>query len=251
MGNRVTKPQYRNNRPQMIKTIKTDNWSWAVFSPENYPPAVYFRKLASKFSDSDFDSMPLNEINQACAKLSDNITLIVDNDKDDVTLDYLFDRIKVSVFRHGIKGVVLDPWNELIHDIGAREDIYLNKVLRKIKRFIRKYDLSFWLVAHPRNPKRNNDGTYPRITAYDIAGGYAWFAKADNVFSVWRDKTNSQLPIEVEIQKIKYKTDGTLGTCFFHWDYDSGNYKSVSSSLDEGVQDCQGRTVNGQPGETW
>ena len=50
--------------------------------------------------------------------------------------------------------------------------------MRKIKRFIRKYDLSFWLVAHPRNPKRNNDGTYPRITAYDIAGGYAYSTRA-------------------------------------------------------------------------
>jgi len=217
----------------MMNTVKQYGLKWAVFSPENYPPQVYFRKLAEKYTEKSFDDFKEHDLQTSVEDLSDYVKLIVDNDQDDVTLDYLFERIRALVFRHGIKGVILDPWNEVIHQIGAREDLYLNKVLRKIKRFIRKYDLTFWLVAHPKNPAKDKDGNYYKITAYDIAGGYAWFAKADNVFSVWRDKADNSAPVEVDIQKIKQKTDGQIGTCYFYYQYNTGRYISHRSSTDE------------------
>lgn len=233
----------------MINTIQQYGVRWAVFSPENYPPQVYFKKLSEKFTGRDFNMLSDNELGQTIVDLSDKIDLIVDNDEDEVSIDYLFERIRALVFRHGVKAVIIDPWNEIEHQIGQREDLYLNKVLRKIKRFIRKYDISFWLVAHPKNPTRKQDGTYNKITAFDIAGGYAWFAKADNIFSIWRDKQDFKKPVEVEIQKIKQKTDGQLGTVKFFYDFDNGRYKSVASSLDED-QVCESagsKTVNGLP----
>jgi twinkle protein len=216
----------------MINTVKNYGLKWAVFSPENYPPQVYFRKLSEKYCDKSFKNFEDHDIKTGIEDLSEYIKMIVDNEEDDVTIDYLFQRIRVLVFRHGIKGVIVDPWNELLHDIGGREDLYLNKVLRRIKRFIRKYDLTFWLVAHPKNPAKDKDGNYYKITAYDIAGGYAWFAKADNIFSVWRNKTDNTQPVEVDIQKIKQKTDGELGTCYFYYQYDTGHFNSVKSSLE-------------------
>ena len=234
----------------MINTVKQYGIKWAVFSPENYPPQVYYKKLAEKYMSIGFDALTQYDHLDAICGLSDKVKLIVDTDEEDVTIDYLFQRIRTLVFRFGVKGVIVDPWNEIAHDIGAREDIYLNKVLRRIKRFIRKYDLTFWLVAHPKNPKKNQDGTYPKITAYDIAGGYAWFAKADQVFSVWRDKTNNSKPVEVDFQKIKQKTDGKLCTTYFYYDYDTGKYTCNGSSLSNNeVVDKGGINVNGIPQE--
>ena len=231
----------------MINMIKTYGVRWAVFSPENYPPQVYYKKLAEKYNNKSFPEMNENEINLSRSDLSGSVKLIIDNDTDEVTVDYLLERIRVLVFRFGVRAVIIDPWNEIDHNIGSREDLYLNKILRKIKRFIRKYDVSLWLVAHPKNPKMLADGTYPRVTAYDIAGGYAWFAKADNVFSVWRDKENPNEPVEVNIQKIKQKTDGELGICYFDYDKRTGRYKSVGSSLDPHpiCEDRGGVNVNG------
>ena len=231
----------------MINTIKNHNIKWAVFSPENYPPQVYYKKLSEKFHKAPFNSFTDQDHIEAIVGLSDKVKLIVDTDEEDVTIDYLFERLRTLVFRHGIKGVVIDPWNEILHDIGAREDIYLNKVLRRIKRFIRKYDLTFWLIAHPRNPKKNQDGTYPKVTAYDIAGGYAWFAKADQVFSVYRDKSDTSKPVEVDFQKIKQKTDGKLCTAYFFYNYDDGTYECTGSSLGySNVEDMGGVNVNGK-----
>jgi twinkle protein len=235
----------------MINTVHNYGAKWAVFSPENYPVKVYFRKLSEKYESMNFSQFQESTLKNSISELSNHIHLIVDNDKDDVTMDYLFERIRTLVFRKGIKAVIIDPWNEISHVMGEREDQYLAKMLRKIKRFIRKYDLSFWLVAHPKNPQRNKDGNYNKITAYDIAGGYTWNAKADNIFSVWRDRQNNKKPVEVDILKIKYKTDGELGTCRFFYQYSTGKFQSCGSSLDDPteVEDRGGATVNGKWGE--
>ena len=230
----------------MINTIQKYGISWGVFSPENYPVKVYFRKLAEKYEGENFDNMSEQTVKQSISELSGYINLIVDNEEDEVTIEYLFERIRALVFRAGIKGVILDPWNEVTHDIGPREDLYIAKVLRKIKKFIRKYDLSFWLVVHPRNPTRNSDGTYNKVTAYDISGGSMFNNKADNIFSIWRDKSDIRKPVEVDILKIKQKTDGALGTCYFHYQFKDGTYQSCRSSLDEldKVVDYGGASVN-------
>lgn len=232
----------------MINTVHNYGAKWAVFSPENYPVKVYFRKLSEKYENMNFSQFQESTLKNSISELSNHIHLIVDNDKDDVTMDYLFERIRTLVFRKGIKAVIIDPWNEISHVMGEREDQYLAKMLRKVKRFIRKYDLSFWLVAHPKNPQRNKDGNYNKITAYDIAGGYTWNAKADNIFSVWRDRQDKKKPVEVDILKIKYKTDGELGTCKFWYQYSTGKFHSCGSSLDNptDVEDKGGATVNGQ-----
>ena len=232
----------------MINTVHTYGAKWAVFSPENYPVKVYFRKLSEKYESMNFNDFQEQTLKNSITELSNHIHLIVDNDKDDVTMDYLFERIRTLVFRKGIKAVIIDPWNEISHVMGEREDQYLAKMLRKVKRFIRKYDLSFWLVAHPRNPSRDKDGNYNKITAYDIAGGYTWNAKADNIFSVWRDRQDNKKPVEVDILKIKYKTDGELGTCRFFYQYATGKFQSCGSSIDDptDVEDKGGATVNGQ-----
>lgn len=231
----------------MVNTIHNYGAKWAVFSPENYPAKVYFRKLSEKYEGENFNTFNETTLSNSINELSNYVNLIVDNDKDEVTMDYLFERIRTLVFRKGIKGVIIDPWNEIEHTIGSREDIYLAKMLRKIKRFIRKYDLSFWLVAHPKNPQRDKNGNYNKITAYDIAGGYTWNAKADNIFSVWRDRQDKKKPVEIDILKIKYKTDGDLGTCRYFYQYDTGKFKSCGSSLDDltKVEDKGGANVNG------
>lgn len=233
----------------VISTVKEYGLKWVIFSPENNPSAVYFRKLAAKYCRKGFDRMTDTEVDIATEDLSDHIQLLVDSEEEDISIDYILERVKALVFRHGIKGVVLDPWNEILNETGAREDLYISKVLRKIKRFARVYDLTFWIVAHPKNPKMLNDGSYPRITAYDIVGGYAWFAKADNLFSVWRDKANHHNPVEIDIQKIKQKTDGKEGICYLRYDYESGTYTSAGSSLDDPseVADLGGVNVNGFP----
>ena len=94
----------------MINMVQTYGVKWAVFSPENYPPQVYYKKLAEKYSAKGFDEMGENEINLSRSDLSGSVKLIIDNDTDEVTVDYLLERIRVLVFRFGVRAVIIDPW---------------------------------------------------------------------------------------------------------------------------------------------
>ena len=58
----------------------------------------------------------------------------------------------VSDPRFGIRGLVIDPYNELDHQRpGAMSETeYVSQMLTKIKRFAQHHDVHVWFVAHPR-----------------------------------------------------------------------------------------------------
>ena len=57
--------------------------------------------------------------------------------KDDApTPDYMMKVFTETIIKYNIDGVVIDPFNQLDHDRGGRDDIYLEKFYNKWKRFI-------------------------------------------------------------------------------------------------------------------
>ena len=68
--------------------------------------------------------------------------------------------------RYGIRGLVIDPYNELDHqrDRSVTETEYVSKMLTKIKRFAQMNEVHVWFVAHPRQMmpgwKGEPPGTY-------------------------------------------------------------------------------------------
>jgi twinkle protein len=71
-----------------------------------------------------------------------------------MNLEYFLDLCRVAVLRHGVRLVILDPWNEIEHKTrqGENETQYIGRALRAIKRFAKVYDVAFWIVAHPTKP---------------------------------------------------------------------------------------------------
>lgn len=57
-----------------------------------------------------------------------------------------------QVRRFGIRGLVIDPYNELDHQRPSfmSETEYVSQMLTKIKRFAQHHDVHVWFVAHPR-----------------------------------------------------------------------------------------------------
>ena len=135
-----------------------------------------------------------------------------DRDDDMMNVDTILSRAKKLVYRHGIKILVIDPWNEVEHSIpaGMREDQYISIQLAKIRRFARVHDVHVFVIAHPKNLEKDKNGNYPPPTAYDIAGGAMWRNKADNILCVFRpDMKNSST--EVYVQKIRFRRNGKAG----------------------------------------
>jgi len=144
--------------------------------------------------------------------------------EDKLTVDGILDLAKHVILKKGIKGMVIDPWNEIDHTRPGNltETEYISYSLTKVRRFARQYGLHIWLVAHPTKLRKDEKGKYPVPTAYDISGSAAWRNKADNCISVYRH-IESNL-VEIHVQKIRFKQVGKIGMVTLKYDNMTGRY---------------------------
>lgn len=93
--------------------------------------------------------------------------------------------------RYGIRGLVIDPYNELDHRRPAHqlETEYVSQMLTKIKRFAQHHDVHVWFVAHPKQ-LREWKGQAPNL--YDISGSAHFINKCDNGVVIHRNRDPDQ-----------------------------------------------------------
>jgi len=148
--------------------------------------------------------------------------------EDSLTIPALLHTAKQLVARHGIRGLIIDPWNEFDHQRGtATETEYISTSLTQIRRFARTYGVHVWLVAHPQKLYRKDDGSYPVPTPYDISGSAHWRNKADNCLTVWRDENDPEAPVRLYVQKIRFREIGKIGMVPLHWSKINGRYSET------------------------
>lgn len=228
----------------MINLAKSAGWTFGVFSPENQPLERHAAKLAEKFTGKPFNPgrtprIDRDALDNALDWLHRHVAFIL---PEEPTLDRILSLAKVLVFRRGIRGLIIDPWNELEHsrprDMAETE--YISACLSKIRTFARQNGVHVWIVAHPTKLSKGADGKYPVPTPYDIAGSAHWRNKADNCISVWRDFAPANRVVEVHVQKIRFKDIGRAGQMAeLFYDGPSGRYYDESDAPGEVVYGLQ------------
>lgn len=203
-------------------------WRFAVFSPENHPPDYHAVKMMEKYVGLPFDDGPsqrmtIKQAEEAKEFIEDRFTQLL---PDNPTLETLLDQAARLVTRKGIKGLILDPWNEIEHKVvsGQTETQYISAALTKIRRFCWTYGVHTWVVAHPAKLQKDATGKYPVPTPYDVSGSAHWRNKADNCITVFRDIEDKTKPVEIHIQKIRKKFIGSPGMAELRYDFLSGRY---------------------------
>ena len=88
-----------------------------------------------------------------------------------------------------------------------------------------------FLVAHPTKGVTTN-GVDRVATLNDISGSGNFFNKTHNGISVFRDKKEANAPVEIHIQKIKFKFVGTLGVANLDYNRFTGNYTDTTEQID-------------------
>jgi twinkle protein len=140
------------------------------------------------------------------------------------TIDWILDRARVAAIRHGVRGLVIDPYGEVEHkrDKGMNETEYVADVLAKVKRFARNHDVHVWFVAHPMKPQRTRDGIYPVPSLYDISGSAHWSNKADLGVIIERDYESNA--VTVHVKKVRFRVIGKVGSVILRYDRATGIY---------------------------
>lgn len=101
------------------------------------------------------------------------------NDDQEHDIDWLIDCAEAAVIRHGVRVLLVDPWNEIDHGKRSGESTtdYTGRAIRKLKRFAKQYGVLVVIVAHPA--KSAIQKTPEAISLYDISDSAHFANKAD------------------------------------------------------------------------
>jgi twinkle protein len=191
-------------------------WNFSVFTPEHHPLGNLGQWMTEAHVNQPMHAMEKEQRLAAMEWLADHFHFIRPAGEAQPTVAWLLAVARMQKERYGIEGLVLDPWNEIEHCYeGERETQYISAMLSQIRRFARAHNVHVWIVAHTRKLETATKGKYaghvPPPTPFDISGSAAWWAKADNCLSIWRDLTDDSQLVEVHIQKIRNRNVGHIG----------------------------------------
>ncbi len=196
----------------MVNLAQRYGWRFAVCSFEN-PPEEHIAKLAEKsigapFWDGPMRRMSEAELSRAVEWINDQFTLIR-FDEEAPTIEAILETARAAVLRHGVRGLVVDPYNEIEHRRPANmnETEYASQLLGKVKRFAQNHGVHVWFVAHPAKLHREA-GSLPVPTLYDISGSANWANKVDIGIVVHRDPEKDPTRTDIYIRKVRFKSVG-------------------------------------------
>lgn len=217
-----------------VNLFRLHGWAFCFCSPENWPVQRHAASIIEKIVGKPFapsrgivDRMRSEEMEFALGQMDGAFNFIMLGDED-MTLDTILAKVRAAIFRHGVKGVVLDPWNELEHNrpAGLSETEYISQALSKVRRFARISDVHVWIVAHPTKLQKDHEsGEYPVPTLYDISGSAHWYNKADNGITVYRH--NDEDLTDIYVGKIRFREVGQRGKATLAYCKDVGTYHEV------------------------
>ena len=219
----------------MINLIKEHKFRFGLFTPEHEPVETHIARLAELIDGKPFSKdVPENQrmskegIDQAVELLEEHCHYVIP-DALNRKVDDILDLAKVLVAREGIKGLIVDPWNEISMDeMGNSETHFIREALGKLRRFARSHQVAIWIVAHPaKQYKDKATGAYKPPNLYDISGSSRWRDMCDNGICIFRKAENEgddRHSVEIHVGKIKHKYVGQIGKCDMRYDYDSGRF---------------------------
>ncbi len=222
-------------------------------TPETGSVAEIFAELVHKYTGKSVLKKGLNyledkEFYTALEWLNHHF-LIVDSDEKSNSIPELFQFCLKWEKENGqkISLIVGEPYNELRHDMdkfGTRQDLYIEDLMGKVRRFCKKYNKHFFLSIHPAQQHAITiDGItfYPQPLPREAAGGQALFRKAMSWITIWRPPvglTNSsgwaykENEVIVSIDKAKPKGVSIKGYCSLFFDWKRNRYYENMSGDD-------------------
>jgi twinkle protein len=221
----------------LLNLAKNQGWKFAIFSPE-HSTSMHIRRMTQMYCQKAFDEgfgnrMSRTELVEAMGFIDKHFYFI--ESKDAVPeIDLIIDIAKSSVYKHGVNGIVIDPYNEVSakREGNQREDEHIRDFISSCKRFARNYEVTMWVVAHPTKLPKSQDGSYLPPSAYDISGAAHWHNQSDAVLTIHRDFDDNST--SVITRKIREQDlYGKIGQVKFFYDMDKRIFIERQYDIDE------------------
>lgn len=220
----------------MCNINENHGWTFALCSMEN-KVQEHARKLLEKHIKKPFfnirygqsvERISPKELEEGKKWLNDTFHLIRCDDDALPSVNWVLTLAKAAVLRYGVRGLVIDPYNELDHQrsVHQTETEYVSQMLTKIKRFAQHHSCHVWFVAHPRQ-LQNWGGSPPNM--YDISGSAHFINKCDNGIIVHRcrDENGPVDAVQIFVRKVRNKVIGRIGDAQLSYDRITGRFHDI------------------------
>ena len=211
-------------------------WRSAILSAET-STQIHILQLAALFCQKPFfgpNKMSEKELSKALDWIEQRFFFL---DESDTNIDSVLERAQAAVLRHGVRILIIDPYNFLTGSSSGSDDNQIgaiNRLLVSLKSFSVEHSISCWLIAHPIKMYRGNDGSVPVPTGYEISGSAAFFNIADNGVTITRAGQGKSL---ITSWKARFPWVGELGECLLDYSPETGVFSQHTKSAVRGVSD--------------
>lgn len=239
----------------LVNLARLHGWNFALFSPENLPIEQHMASIAEKYAGIPFHDGPMSRMNDrqleaAMAWANEHFSWIMPSSEDDWTLEKILSTAGKLCLRRGIRGLVIDPWNELeaLRPGNMTETEYISQSLKRVRVFARSRGVHVWIVIHPAKLYRDNKGKYPVPTLYDCAGSANWRNKCDNGICVSRNLSEADSDeVEIHVQKIRFRHVGRRGMARLSYEPVCATYSEYRPPAVRDRHDDQERNLFNDP----
>lgn len=213
-----------------------ENWRFGVFSFENQPTYLHDQKIAEKIVGKAFSfrkdfshRISEHELELIFDTLDDRFKTI-DKTQADISIDGILEKSKELIYRYGIKGIVIDPFNKVQHKTSNMYDpSYINEFMNKVTNFAVSWNIHIFLVAHPSKLlKDKQTGKIEVPNLYSISGGANFYNQMDNGIVINRDRQTNI--VDVIIGKMRFHEQGKEGFVSFIFNTFTRQYSFHTSS---------------------
>jgi twinkle protein len=215
-----------------LNIAKRHDWKFAICSFEN-PPDEHLAKLAEKyvglpFWDGPTRRMTEGQLESAMSWLDERFYFIRADDESP-TFDWILQKATAAVLRHGVKGLIIDPYNEIEHKrpSNVTETEYVSNILSILKRFCQNHGVHAWFVAHPAKMRRDEKGQIPVPSLYDISGSANFVNKTDLGVVIQRNYEDGSREVDIHVKKVRFKAAGEPGVATLLYDRVTGRYSDM------------------------
>jgi twinkle protein len=194
------------------------------------PPSVHIPVLAEMLLQVPFfkpnaygERMKKDDLKKTYAFISRHFKFMQQDEGAKASIADLIERIKIAVFRWGIRCVVIDPYSYIHRPSDISETQFIEQILSDVRLLAQAYGLHIWFIAHTTKMVQNMDGSYKVPGGFDISGSAGWFARADHGITIHQDH---EFPSTVRIVSWKSRFDwlGKKGEVSMTWDNEYRRY---------------------------
>ena len=198
-----------------VLRAKYNKEKFAIFSPEQYPADYFYNDIIHTLTGCYPSKKYMNEdiYFQSMRWVNDHFFYVYPEDENP-TPDYINERFELLINEHGIAGVCIDPFNQLVNDweTSGRDDRYISAFLQKCKRFANLNNVYYHVIVHPKGTIGLDGADLRCPHVFDLAGGAMWNNHADNILFIHKPYSiTDPKSTEVIVRVAKIKKQKIVG----------------------------------------